>query len=253
MRKWLSTSLLIATAAAGLAAQGQSAAVPRTADGKPDLSGIWQVLNTAASDIQDHGASLGVPAGQGVVEGNDIPYQPWALEKKKQNYANRRTADPETKCYEPGVPRVTYMPYPFQIVQTPTYIAVLYEYNHVTRHIYVDGSPHPRGPIDNWFMGDSRARWDGNTLVVDVIHFTDQTWFDRAGNFHSDALHVVERYTPTDRNHIQYEATIEDPKVFTRPWKISMPLYRRTEPNIQLLEYECYTMLQEQRVTAGGR
>ena len=253
MRKWLSTSLLIATAAAGLAAQGQSAAVPRTADGKPDLSGIWQVLNTAASDIQDHGASLGVPAGQGVVEGNDIPYQPWALEKKKQNYANRRTADPETKCYEPGVPRVTYMPYPFQIVQTPTYIAVLYEYNHVTRHIYVDGSPHPRGPIDNWFMGDSRARWDGNTLVVDVIHFTDQTWFDRAGNFHSDALHVVERYTPTDRNHIQYEATIEDPKVFTRPWKISLPLYRRTEPNIQLLEYECYTMLQVQRATAGGR
>jgi len=227
-------------------AQGQTA-IARTPDGKPDLSGIWQVLNTAAWDIQDHSASLGVPAGQGVVEGNDIPYQAAALQKKKENFANRRTADPETKCYQPGVPRITYMPYPFQIVQTPTFIAVLYEYNHVTRHIYIDGSPHPKGPIDNWYMGDSRARWEGDTLVVDVIHFTDQTWLDRAGNFHSEELHVVERYTPTDRDHIQYEATIEDPKVFTRPWKMSMPLYRRKEANVQLLDYECYTMLQESK------
>jgi hypothetical protein len=226
---------------ARMGAQGQ-AAIPRAADGKPDLSGIWQVINTAAWDIQDHSASLGV------LEGNEIPYQTWALQKKKENFANRRTADPETKCYQPGVPRITYMPYPFQIVQTPDYTAVLYEYNHVTRHIYVDGSPHPKGPIDNWFMGDSRARWDGDTLVVDVIHFTDQTWLDRAGNFNSEQLHVVERYTPTDRDHIQYEATIEDPKVFTRPWKMSMPLYRRKEANVQLLEYECYSMLQESKV-----
>ena len=251
MKRWIGISLLIVTAASRLAAQGQAAAVPRTADGKPDLSGIWQVLNTAAWDIQDHAASLGVPAGQGVVEGNEIPYQPSALAKKRENYANRRSADPETKCNEPGVPRITYMPFPFQIVQTPTYIAMLYEYIHVTRHIYVDATPHPKGPIDNWFMGDSRGHWEGNTLVVDVIHFTDQTWFDRAGNFHSDALHVVERYTPTDRDHILYEATIEDPKVFTRPWKMSMPLYRRQEPNIQLLDYECYTLLQEQKAETG--
>ena len=247
MSKWIGISLLVAAAAARLAAQGQSAAMPRTADGKPDLSGIWQVLNTAAWDIQDHAASLGVPGGQGVVEGNEIPYQPSALARKRENYANRRTADPETKCYEPGVPRATYMPYPFQIVQTPTFVGILYEYIHVTRHIYVDGTPHPKGPIDNWWMGDSRAHWEGNTLVVDVIHFTDQTWFDRAGNFHSDALHVVERYTPTDRDHLLYEATIEDPKVFTRPWKMSMPLYRRQEPNVQLLDYECYTLLEEQK------
>ena len=251
MSKWIALALFIAAAAPRAAAQGQAAAVPRTADGKPDLSGIWQVLNTAAWDIQDHAASLGVPAGQGVVEGNEIPYQPAALAKKRENFASRATADPETKCYEPGVPRVTYMPYPFQIVQTPSYLAILYEYNHITRHIYVDGTPHPRGPIDNWLMGDSRARWEGNTLVVDVIHFTNQTWLDRAGNFHSDALHVVERYTPTDRDHIQYEVTLEDPKVFTRPWKMSMPLYRRTEPNVQLLEYECYTMLQEQKSSAA--
>ena len=251
MRTWIALALLVALSTSRAAAQGQAAAIPRTADGKPDLSGIWQVLTTAAWDIQDHAASLGVPAGQGVVEGNEIPYQPAALAKKRENFANRATADPETKCYEPGVPRITYMPYPFQIVQTPTYLAILYEYNHVTRHIYVDGTPHPRGPIDNWLMGDSRARWEGNTLVVDVIHFTNQTWLDRAGNFHSDALHVVERYTPTDRDHIQYEVTLEDPKVFTRPWKMSMPLYRRTEPNVQLLEYECYTMLQEQKSSAA--
>jgi hypothetical protein len=251
MKRWIGISLLVAAAAGRLAAQGQSAAVPRTADGKPDLSGIWQVLNTAAWDIQDHAASLGVPGGQGVVEGNEIPYQPWALARKRENYANRRTADPEAKCYEPGVPRITYMPHPFQIVQTPTYVAILYEYIHVTRHIYVDGTPHPKGPITNWLMGDSRAHWEGNTLVVDVIHFTDQTWLDRAGNFHSDALHVVERYTPTDRDHIQYEATIEDPKVFTRPWKVSMPLYRRQEPNVQLLDYECYTLLEEQKAATA--
>ena len=244
---------LAAAFAQGAAVAAQAGGAPRAADGHPDLSGIWQVLNTAAWDVQDHGASLGVPAGQGVVEGNEIPYQPWALAKKQDNFRNRRTADPETKCYEPGVPRITYMPYPFQIVQTPEYIAVLYEYIHVTRHIYVDGTTHPKGPIDNWWMGDSRARWEGNTLVVDVIHFTDQTWLDRAGNFHSDALHVVERYTPTDRDHILYEATIEDPKVFTRPWKMSMPLYRRQERNVQLLDYECYMLLEEQKAATGPR
>ena len=246
--QWIGVTFLVLFVAARLAAQAQSAAMPRTADGKPDLSGIWQVLNTAAWDIQDHAASLGVPGGQGVVEGNEIPYQPVGAGAEARELCEPR-ARPIRKrsAIEPGVPRATYMPYPFQIVQTPTFVAILYEYIHVTRHIYVDGTPHPKGPIDNWWMGDSRAHWDGNTLVVDVIHFTDQTWFDRAGNFHSDALHVVERYTPTDRDHLLYEATIEDPKVFTRPWKMSMPLYRRQEPNVQLLDYECYTLLEEQK------
>jgi hypothetical protein len=250
MTRWIGVWLLVAAGVVPLAAQNQAATVPRAANGRPDLSGIWQVLNSAAWDIQDHAASLGVPAGQGVVEGNEVPYQPWAVAKKRGNYENRRTADPETRCFQPGVPRITYMPFPFQIVQTPTYIAILYEYGHATRHIYADGTPHPKGPIDSWFMGDSRGRWEGNTLVVDVIHFTDQTWFDRAGNFHSEALHVVERYTPTDRDHITYEVTIEDPKVFTRPWKMTMPLYRRQERNVQLLDYECYSLLQEERSAA---
>ena len=215
----------------------------RTPDGKPDLSGVWQTLNTAGWDIQDHPASKGIPAGQGVVDGNAIPYQPAAATKKSENFKNRATADPETKCYLPGVPRITYMGYPFQIVQTPKQITLLYEYVHAVRNIYVD-SQHPRGPIE-WWMGDSRGRWEGDTLVVDVVHFNDQTWFDRAGNHHSDALHVVERYTPIDANHINYEATIEDPKVFTRPWKMSMPLYRRMERNVQVLEYECYAYDEE--------
>ena len=235
---------LIATAAflslAAVPAAGQVAgSLPRAADGKPDLSGVWQAVTTANWNLLPHAAEKDVPAGLGVVDGGEIPYQPWAVAKKQDNFKNRATADPEAKCYLPGVPRITYMPYPFQILQTPKHIAILYEYVHAVRRIYVD-SPHPAGPIE-WYMGDSRARWEGDTLVVDVAHFTDQTWFDRAGNFHSEALHVTERYTPMSANHIQYEVTIEDPKVFTRPWKMSMPLYRRMERNVRILEYECYT------------
>lgn len=224
------------------AAQGP---VPRTADGRPDLQGIWQALNTAVWDIQDHAAQLGVPAGQGVVKGNDIPYLPSALAKRQENFKRRMTDDPEARCYMVGVPRITYMPYPFQIVQTPRQVTILYEYVHTFRNIYID-SPHPKGPIQ-WWMGDSRARWEGDTLVVDVVHFTDQTWFDRSGNYHSEALHVVERYTRTGPDHMLYEAMIEDPKVFSRPWTISMPLYRRREPNVRILEYECYAYAETAR------
>jgi hypothetical protein len=233
--------------ATGQAQAGAAQAIARTADGKPDLSGIWQVVNTAAWDIQDHQAQKGVPAGIGVVDSNEIPYQPAAAAKKKENYEKRATLDPETKCYLPGVPRITYMPYPFQIFQTANQVTILYEYVHAVRYIFM-GSQHPAGHID-WWMGDSRGRWEGDTLVVDLVHFNDQTWFDRAGNFHSDALHVVERYTPMGPDHINYEVTIEDPKVFTRPWKMSMPLYRHKERNFQLLEYECYAFEDEFHVT----
>jgi len=225
------------------AAQGQS--VRRTPDGRPDLQGIWQVMNTAAWDIQDHNARLGVPAGHGVVEGNDIPYQPWALAKRQANFEARLTADPETKGYMPGVPRIMYLPFPFQIFQAAGHVVMTFEYAHVSRTIYTNGTAHPRGPL-NWWMGDSRGRWEGDTLVVDVVHFTDQTWFDRAGNFHSDALHLVERYTPMGPDHLRYEVTVEDPKVFTSPWKMSMVFYRRKEPNAQVLEYEPAFLMQEQ-------
>jgi len=151
------------------------AQVPRTADGKPDLNGIWQTLNSAAWDIQDHSGQLGVPPGQGVVEGNEIPYQPWAATKKQENSANRKTADPtEANCYLPGVPRATYMPFPFEIIQTPKTVAIAYEFTHALRSIPMDGSPHPDGLPDSW-MGDSRGHWEGNTLVVDVKTFNEQT------------------------------------------------------------------------------
>jgi hypothetical protein len=219
----------------------------RMLDGKPDLNGIWQALNTAAWDIQDHVGQLDVPPGQGVVEGKELPYQPWAAKKKEENAAQRKTADPtESNCFLPGVPRGTYMPYPFEIVQTPARMAIRYEFAHALRAIPIDGSPHPEGLPDAW-MGDSRGHWEGNTLVVDVRNLDERTWFDKAGNFHSDALHVVERYSLTDSDHILYEATIEDPKVFTRPWKMRMPLYRIVDQNATLLEYECVFYLQEQR------
>jgi hypothetical protein len=252
--RWLLAAAFVSAgltpAAAQAPASPSAAQLPRTKDGKPDLTGIWQVLNTAEWDIQDHTAQKGVPAGTGVVEGGDIPYQPSAAAKKKENFEKRMSADPETKCYLPGVPRLMYMPYPFQILQSPTLVTMLFEYVHATRYVHTDGTPHPPGHID-WWMGDSRGRWEGDTLVIDVVDFNDQTWFDRAGNFHSDQLHVVERYTLADPDHMNYEVTIEDPKVFTRPWKMSMMFYRRKEPGLRLLEYECYTFDREFHVAPG--
>jgi len=160
--------------------------------------------------------------------------------------------DPEAKCYMPGVPRLNYEPFPFQIAQFDDHVLIIYEYIHIHRLLLMDGSPHPDPEVIDFWMGDSRAHWEGDTLVVDVRNFNDQTWFDRAGNFHSDALHVVERYTRTGPDHMTYEATIEDPKVFTRPWKISMPLYRRQEKNVQLLEYECYAYERDERLGTEG-
>jgi len=229
-------------------ALAQTPAAHKLADGKPDFNGIWEALNTASWDIQDHTGQLGIPPGQGVVEGNEIPYLPAALAKKKENFANRKTADlTEANCFLPGVPRITYMPYPFQITQSAKAIAFSYEFAHALRVIHMEGQhPDPNSSLDTW-LGDSRGRWEGDTLVVDSRNFNDQTWFDKAGNFHSDALHVVERYSLADAGHINYDVTIEDPKVFAKAWKMSMPLYRRMEKNAKLLEYECVFYLQEKR------
>lgn len=232
-------------------AQAQSTyKAPRTQDGQPDLQGVWQAVNTAVWNIQDHPATLGIPAGQGIVEGNEIPYLPLALARRQHNFRNRFTEDPESKCFMVGTPRINYMPYPFEIVQTANQITILYEYVHTSRHIYLN-SQHPEGKIQ-WFMGDSRGRWDGDSLVVDVIHFTDQNWLDRSGNYHSDGMHLVERWTRTSPDHLWYEATIEDPAIFARPFKIRFPLYRRIEPNIQLLEYECHTYLELEKERRAG-
>jgi hypothetical protein len=235
-------------------------------NGHPDLNGVWQAFTTANIDLEDHeaqsgpypemlGAYGGWPAGQGVVEGGAIPYKPEALAKKKQNAANRMKVDvssdknwhalgdPEMKCYMPGIPRATYMPFPFQIVQgSSPYILMAYEFATATRTIRMDWKD--EAPTDTW-MGWSRGHWEGETLVVDVTGQREETWFDRAGNYHSDMLHVVERFTPLSPYHLMYEATIEDPKVYTRPWKISFPLYRRMEKNVQLLEYKCVPFTEE--------
>ena len=239
---------------------------PRLADGHPDLNGVWEAFVTANIDLEDHeaqsgpypemlGAYGGWPAGQSVVEGGTIPYKPEAMAKKRQNVLNRMKVDvsndktwhalgdPEMKCYMPGIPRATYMPLPFQIVQgTSPYILMAYEFATATRTVRMDWKD--EAPTDTW-MGWSRGRWEGDTLVVDVTGQREETWFDRAGNYHSDALHVVERYTPASPYHMTYEATIEDPKVFSRPWKISFPLYRRVEKNAQLLEYKCVPWTEE--------
>jgi hypothetical protein len=247
--------IFLATILPALRAAGQAQGAyraPRTTDGKPDLNGVWQALNTASWDIQDHaarsgplavlGAAFSIPAGQGVVEGNEIPYQPWAARKKQENGENWLKLDPEIKCYMPGVPRATYMPYPFQIVQTPANILMAYEFASASRIIRMNSKA--ESPTDSW-MGWSRGRWDGETLVVDVTSLNEDTWFDRAGNFHSDALHVVERYTRVSPDAMTYEATIEDPKVFTRSWKMRMPLYRRLEKDVKVLEYKCVEFAEE--------
>jgi hypothetical protein len=225
---------------------------PRTADGKPNLNGIWQGMTTANWDIQGHTAAAGpvpalgaaffVPSGTGIVEGEEIPYTPAAAAKKKENAANWMKLDPELKCYMPGVPRATYVPYPFQIVQSKDNILITYQFAGAVRVINM-GSP-TKAPVDSW-MGWSNGHWEGETLVVDVTSQTEDSWFDRAGNFHSDALHVVERYTPRSPDTMMYEATIEDPNVFTRPWKISMPLYRHVEKNAQVVESKCVEFSEE--------
>jgi hypothetical protein len=259
MRNRLSDSVIAGVAAAALllaathtAAQAPAFRAPRTPDGRPNLNGIWQALNAANWDLQGHAAAKGpvasvgavfaVPPGLSVVEGNEIPYLPAALAQKKQNQANWPALDPEAKCYLPGVPRATYLPYPFQIVQSPQNILIAYEYAGAVRTINM-GAP-TKAPGDSW-MGWSNGRWEGETLVVDVTSLMENTWFDRAGNFHSDALHVVERYTPRSADTLMYEATIEDPKVFSRPWKISMPLYRRVEKDARLLEFKCVEFAEE--------
>jgi hypothetical protein len=227
-------------------AQGTSAtgpqSLPRTAEGKPNLAGIWQASSSAAADLQSHVASLNMLAGMSVVAGGEIPYQPWATKKKAENFQNRQAADPLSKCYLPGVPRVMYLEFPFQILQTTKIVTMAFEWELDYRLIYTDGTPHP--PDENFWMGDSRGRWEGDTLVVDVADINDKTWFDMAGDFHSDALHVVERYRMTDPDTIEYEASIEDPKVFTRPWSIKIALRRRTDRD-RLFEYVCEAEVQE--------
>jgi hypothetical protein len=257
---------VLALATSPVEGQPNEYRAPRGSDGHPDLNGIWQALNTANYDLETHmarsamalregphgplpaaavlafGAVGSVPGGLSVVAGGAIPYKPEALAKKKENQENWLTRDPEIHCYLPGVPRATYMPYPFQIFQSESSILITYEYAGAVRDVYMKDPGPP--PVESW-MGQSVGRWEGETLVVEVTGLNDRTWFDRSGNFHSDQLHVVERYTRVAPDHLLYEATIEDPEVFTRPWAIRMPLYRRVEPDAQLFDFKCVEFVEE--------
>ena len=274
--RWV--SVLQASVVAGVAAatfalvsspavegQARAGTIPRV-NGKPDMNGIWQAINTANWDLQSHspkaalamrpgpvvpvpakevvafGAVGSVPGGLGVVEGEEIPYKPEALKKKQENQENWLSSDPEIKCYLPGVPRATYMPFPFQIFQSNSAFFIAYEYAGAVRNIYLKDPGPPQ--IDSW-MGISHGRWEGDTFVVETAGFNDQSWFDRAGNHHSDQLKVTERYTMTSPDHINYSATITDPVTFTRPWTINMPLYRRIEKGAMLGQFKCVEFVTE--------
>ena len=248
---------LLAAAALPMAGQSSSYRAPKADGGKPDLNGIWQTMNEANYDLEGHNAraamalrpgpygpvpappvlALGavgaVPPSMGVVEGGEIPYKPEALAQKKENQQNWVTRDPEIKCYLPGVPRATYIPQPFRIFQSASQTFIAYQYAGAVRNIYMK-DPGP-APVDSW-MGQSVGHWEGDTLVVDVTGFNDQSWFDRAGNFHSDALHVVERMRRVDHDNLSDEITIEDPKAYTKPWTVQTSF--RLLPSAQTLDWE---------------
>jgi hypothetical protein len=242
------------------------AQVPRLTNGKPDFNGVWQAIGSAHYDIERHmarhammlrdgprgplpavpvlalGAVGAVPGGMGIVEGGRIPYKAEAAKLREENRAKWIERDPEIKCYLPGVPRATYMPFPLQIVQNSKQFFIAYEYAGAVRDIlFADPGP---PETDSW-MGQSVGKWEGDSLVVTVVGFNDQTWFDRSGTHHSAQLRVVERYTYQTPNHVHYEATITDPEVFTGPWKISLPLYRRMEKDARLMDFKCVEFVEE--------
>jgi hypothetical protein len=246
--------------------QKQGNRTPLAADGHPDLNGIWQALNTANYDLEPHsarhamalrpgphgpvpakevlylGAVGAVPGGMGVVEGGAIPYKPEALKIRNENREKWLERHPEIKCYLPGVPRATYMPYPFRILQNRSAFAIAYEYAGAVRNILLKDPG--TAPADSW-MGQSVGHWEGDVFVIETTGLNGMAWLDRSGNFTSDNVKVTERFTRTSPDHLQYEATIDDKDTFTRPWKISMPLYRRIEPDAQLMEFRCVEFVEE--------
>ena len=242
---------LVVVTAAAVQAQGYRA--PRTSDGEPDLGGIWQALSSAHWDIEGHAARMGpivelgalgaIPGGLGIVEGGEIPYTPAARAKQQENLTQWWKLDPAIKCFMPGIPRANYMPFPFQIVQTPENVIFAYEFASASRIVYMN-RPDFESPGDNW-MGHSRGHWEGETLVIDVSAQVPDTWLDSSGNHHSEEIHVLERYSAIGPDHLLYEATITDPKTYTRPWKVSFPLYRRIDENMQLLDFKCVVFAEE--------
>lgn len=254
--RWLVSRVVLAAVLLSASISTQAAenpSIPRTADGSPDFNGIWQALGTAYYDIEPHAADFGplpvlgaigaIPAGLGVVVGGEIPYTPAARAQQQANKADWLSLDPVVKCYMPGVPRANYMPFPFQIIQSPEHVVMAYEFASASRIIYMN-RPDFEAPILSW-MGHGRGRIEGDALVIDVTDQVPDTWFDHAGNHHTDALRVTERYTHMGPNTLMYEVTLEDPNVYTRPWTMRLPLYRRLDENMQLLEFKCVEFAEE--------
>ncbi|MEX0965521.1 MAG: hypothetical protein WDZ52_15955 [Pseudohongiellaceae bacterium] len=247
----LAAPLILMFGALCTAAEGDL--LPRTADGNPDFNGIWQAIGSAHWDIEPHAADFGplvelgaigaIPAGLGVVEGGEIPYTPAARAQQQQNKADWLAQDPVVKCYMPGVPRATYLPFPFQIIQSPEHVVMAYEFASASRIVYMN-RPDFEAPIYSW-MGHSRGRFEGDSLVIDVTDQVPDTWLDHAGNHHTEALRVTERYTHLGPNTLMYEVTLEDPNVYTEPWTLKLPLYRRLDENMQLLEFKCVEFTEE--------
>ena len=263
-RTWLAGFVVVCSTT--ISAVGEPYKAPRGPGGKPELNGVWQVFNRANWDVEAHAAraalalvpgqfgdvpappivALGsiasVPGGAGVVVEGKIPYKPAALKKKQENQANYLERDPEIKCYLPGIPRANYMAFPFQIAQSESAILFSYEFAGAVRNIYLDDPG--EAPVDSW-MGQSYGYWEGDTLVIEVTGQNDQTWFDRAGNHHSDQLKVTERYTPSGPGTLQYDVRIEDPETFTAPWNMSMTLYKRVGQDAELQQFKCVEFVEE--------
>ena len=259
----LSASLDAQTAPA---AELPRAEIPRTPTGRPDLNGIWQATGNHHWDLEQHqaraalqfqpgpivpvpavevlalGALAAVPSGWGVVEGGEIPYLPEALAVREENRQHYLERDPAIKCFLPGVPRATLKPMPFQIIQSEAHVLIAYEFAGAVRDVYLED---PGPPILDAWMGQSVGRWEGDTFVIEVDGFNGMTWLDRAGNHHSPALKVTERYTMLTPYHIWYEATMEDPQTFSRPWTIRLPLYRHIDPNARLGRFKCVEFVEE--------
>lgn len=246
LRGWVAAgAAFVLAACTHIAPNGPSGDIPRLAGGQPDFSGIWQTLSVADYDLEPHSTRSDAPPGAGVVEGKYLPYLPKAEAQRKKNFEARLTDDPRLKCWTLGVPRSVYYPAPFQILQREGDLTLIHQFGHQVRTIYANGSLHPDADHDLW-LGDSRGRWEGDTLVVDVNDFHDETWLDRAGNFHSTDLHVVERWSFIDRNTIQYTATLTDPQVYSRSFSLSVQLHRHREKDVQLIEDYCHTLPYEQ-------
>jgi hypothetical protein len=256
--KKIALSVAIAVAALcsapSIAQQSGAATRPARIAGQPNINGIWQAMNTANWNLEAHsaqkldqfwalGALAAIPAGRSVIDGDGkIPYKPEALAQRDENRAGWPKSDPETSCYLPGIPRATYMPFPFQIVQGGGNILFVYTYASTNRLVNMGEPITP--PVDTW-MGQSNGRWEGETLVVETTGFNGMAHFDRAGNYATSTLKVTERFVPVGENHLQYSATIEDPNVFSRPWTINMPLYRHIDPGAQILEFKCVPFVEE--------